>query len=146
MTELKPELKAQIWEEAKAYAKSFGRKEIGYYSLNYQAGATAYALKIQQAEERIKQLEQWKKEAKLILDPLLDWGQEQKDIPLGKDVTVEILRRAKLYTEAEEMMERMEREIQNAWESRVNGQMTEHSSIRLIEIVRLYNHYKKAKQ
>lgn len=47
--------------------------------------------------------------------------------------------------QAEEMMERMEREIQNAWESRVNGQMTEHSSIRLIEIVRLNNHYKKAK-
>lgn len=68
---------------------------------------TDHALKLQQAEENIKQLEQWKKEATMLLDPLLDWGHAQKDIPLGNDVTVEVLRKAKRYTEAEEMMGRM---------------------------------------
>lgn len=58
-------------------------------------------------QRRIYLLEQWKREATVLLDPLLNWGHAQKDIPLGSSVTIEILRRARLYTEAEEMMGRM---------------------------------------
>lgn len=33
----------RINEDSRAYAKRYGRKEIGYYALNYEAGATAEA-------------------------------------------------------------------------------------------------------
>lgn len=67
--------------------------------------------KLKQAEQEIKQLTQWKKEATLLLDPLLEWGQSQKDIPLGRSITHEVLRRAKLYTEAEQRADRYEKAL-----------------------------------
>lgn len=42
-SKLPEEIKEQIEKEGRAYAKSFGRKEIGYYSLNFIAGATEWA-------------------------------------------------------------------------------------------------------
>lgn len=54
-TQLPAEVTDEIWEKAKAYAKSHGRKEIGYYSLNWQAGATEYAIKLQEAKALLQE-------------------------------------------------------------------------------------------
>lgn len=62
MTELKPELKAQIEKEAEEYGDKTGFDTTGYYSTHqdrensYLAGAEKYALKLQQAEERLDQM------------------------------------------------------------------------------------------
>lgn len=63
------------------------------------------------AQQQVEQLEQWKAEAKLLLDPLLEWGQAQKDVPLGGSITSEILRRAKLYTESQQRIEQLEKAL-----------------------------------
>lgn len=55
-------------------------------------------------EQEIKNLQQWKKGATELLGPLITWGQAQKDIPLGHDVTKEILRRAKLFSKYEKAL------------------------------------------
>lgn len=70
----------------------------------FKTGAQEYAIKWQTTE-------QWKKEANLLLDPLLEWGHAQKDIPLGSSITSEILRRAKLYTAAEAKADRYEKAL-----------------------------------
>lgn len=44
---LSKETKERIFEDAKAYAKKRGMKEIGYYMINYEAGATAEAERAQ---------------------------------------------------------------------------------------------------
>lgn len=107
--ELSKEIREQIEREALAgqkerantdYAKGFN---LGYET-GYEAAGEKYAALWQAAE-------QWKKEAKLLLDPLLEWGQAQKDIPLGSSITSEILRRAKLYTAAEAKIERYEKAL-----------------------------------
>mgnify|MGYP001577530478 CR=1 FL=1 len=53
---LSAEVQNEIWEKAKAYARSYGRKEIGYYSLNYKAGATEWANKWWELRDQTKQL------------------------------------------------------------------------------------------
>jgi hypothetical protein len=40
---LPKEVQERIRQDAMAFARSYKRKEIGYYSLNYTAGATAEA-------------------------------------------------------------------------------------------------------
>ena len=52
--QLPAEVENEIWEKAKAYARMHGRKEIGYYSLNWQAGATEYAIKLHECQLEIK--------------------------------------------------------------------------------------------
>lgn len=104
---LNKQLQEQIELEAKADAKKLtGRVPIfrmGYES-GYYDGAEKYAELWQAAE-------QWKREAKLLLDPLLEWGQAQKDIPLGISITSEILRRAKLWQAAEAKAARYEKAL-----------------------------------
>lgn len=110
------QLQNELDQEAKAESKKLtGRVPIfrmGYEAGHYD-GAERYAEKWQQAEQKIKELRKWQEEAGSLLDPLLEWGQAQKDIPLGCSITVEILRRAKLYTEAEQRAERLINEIEN---------------------------------
>lgn len=104
-----PELKQRIEKEAKAYAKSLGRKEIGYYALNYEAGATAWA-------EEVERLERWKAEAQILLDTIFEYGQSHPDIKLGTSCIEFVLNRAKAYDtlleRAEKLREALE-EIQN---------------------------------
>lgn len=113
--ELTPELKKQISQEAQSSAANFhyypGSEVYEDMESAYETGATKYALKWQEAEQKIKELTQWKKEASWLLDPLLEWGQGRKDIPLGNDITKEILRRAKLFTEGEQKAERYEKAL-----------------------------------
>lgn len=116
MSKLTPELQKQIEQEAIDATKD--RKDtdfdIGWnqgYEKGYEAAGEKYALKWQEAEQKIKELTQWKKEASWLLDPLLEWGQGRKDIPLGNDITKEILRRAKLFTEAEQKAELYEKTL-----------------------------------
>lgn len=84
----------------------------------YIKGATPYAEKWQEAEQKNKQLTQWKREATALLDPLLEWGQSQKDMPLGCSITEELLRRAKDYTGLKERAERYEKALKDIrrWE------------------------------
>lgn len=119
---LPEDIRVQIWSEAKAYAKKHGRKEVGYYSLNYEAGATAWApwfVKhsaieselhgVRAENERFKkeaeQLRQWKKEATELLAPILDYGQGRA--PLGKSITEFVLKRVKKYDELKDQARRM---------------------------------------
>lgn len=102
-------------------------------------------------EERIQRLEQWKNEASLLLDPLFNWGHAQKDIPLGSSVTTEILRRAKKFTEAEEMMERMNMllirckdKIAILQDIAKSGQGN-HVRTEIKEAINEYNNYKQTK-
>lgn len=56
----KPELPVEVVKEielrGREYAKSHGRKEIGYYALNWEAGATAYATQLHQAQQENTEL------------------------------------------------------------------------------------------
>lgn len=64
-TQLPAELQDEIWEKAKAYARMHGRKQIGFYSLNWEAGATEYALKLHQAQQE-------NDKAKLLLGEIIN--------------------------------------------------------------------------
>lgn len=48
-----------------------------------------------EVEAKVEQLEKWRKEAKELLNPILDWG--QKELPIGTNIPKETLRRAKEY-------------------------------------------------
>lgn len=68
----------RIHQEAKAYAKSHGRKEIGYYQINYEAGATAEAGRakllvsvVKEIKDRILRYEQTNGLNPFLLDLLL---------------------------------------------------------------------------
>lgn len=114
-TNLTPELQKQIIKEANSSAANFhyypGSEQFEDMGSAYETGAFKYAEKWQEAEQKIKELTQWKKEATLLLGPLLEWEQAQKDIPLGYSITRELLRRAKLCTEAEQRAERYEKAL-----------------------------------
>lgn len=112
---LTEQLQTRIEQEAEANTLHFkdvndydaGR--IGGYKEGYEAAGVHYGALWQTAE-------QWKKEASLLLNPLLEWGQAQKDMPLGVSITAEILRRAKLWQAAEEKAARYEKALKEILE------------------------------
>lgn len=70
----------------------------------YIKGATQYVEKWHDSEQEVRKLKQWREEAGSLLNPLLEWGQAQKDMPLGCSITKEILRRAALFSKYEKAL------------------------------------------
>lgn len=102
---LSQEIRQQIENEAIDGTKDRAENDfsVGWnqgYEKGYEGAGEKYAEKWQAAEWRVKELEQWKKEAAALLNPLLEYGQAH--FPLGRSITQELLRRAKLYKEAEQ--------------------------------------------
>lgn len=113
---LNEQLQKEINQEAKAEAKKLtGRVPIfrmGYEAGHYD-GAEKYAEKWQEAQQQVEQLTQWKKETKLLLDPILDWGQSNKNVPLGASITEEVLSRAKEHDKLKAKVERYENALKD---------------------------------
>ena len=53
--ELPEDVKKDIRKKAMAYAKSHGKKGIGHYALNYEAGATEYARQTEEAKDLLEE-------------------------------------------------------------------------------------------
>lgn len=104
-TPISPETAASILEDAKLY---FDKAFIHSYADardGYIAGATAYA----PYKERCEELERWKREAKALLDPLLDYGlSKEAQMPLGASIPLVILQRAKQFQQAKKALERID--------------------------------------
>lgn len=67
-------------------------------------GATAYATRLQEAEEKIKELERWKAEAISILNPIWEYADTLK-VPLGKSKTEAVIDHAK---QAKDLLEQID--------------------------------------
>lgn len=93
--------------EAKAYSQEIDKlighekhrriKTAAYYG--YLEAAKKYNADPQAAEERIKELEQWQREALLVMNHILDYGQSHPDIKLGQSITSFVIERCKQYDE-----------------------------------------------
>lgn len=97
-------IKADAWAKAEYKHGEDNTPYRSGYFYGYIAGATA---ENERTEQQITKLEQWKSEADLLLAPLLEWGHAQKDIPLGKSITEDILRRAKEYAGVKERAQKL---------------------------------------
>lgn len=61
--------------------------------------------RVSELERENKELIQWKKEQMEVWGPVLDWFQENKNIPLGTSISKEALRRSQEF-------ERLEKEVE----------------------------------
>lgn len=80
--------------------------------IDFHAGATAYAVKLQEAQQEIERLKQWKSEASTLLDPILKYGQSKEaNIPLGESITDTVLERCKRYDQSQQEIEKLKLKI-----------------------------------
>lgn len=74
---------------------------------SHEAGATEYAIELQQVKQENKELKQWKAESSALLNPILDYGQSKEaGIPLGESITAVVLERCKQYDTARTLLEK----------------------------------------
>jgi hypothetical protein len=70
--------------------------------------STEYASKLAQVEQENKELKQWKKEAQLLLNPILEYGQSKEaGIQLGKSITKTVLEQCKQFEQARTLLEKI---------------------------------------
>jgi hypothetical protein len=82
----------------------------GYYSgmrTGIEAGATEYASKLHEIEQKNLELDEWKSQAMYLLNPLYEYGDNSKEIKLGESITTFILSRCKKYDAARTLLEKV---------------------------------------
>jgi hypothetical protein len=100
------QLPAEVEAEIEAYADDITKPlkmdndyQVGYNN-GMEAGAisagTHFAEKLHQANQEIAELKQWKSEAAILLNPILEYGQSKEaGVPLGESITSVLLERCK---------------------------------------------------
>jgi hypothetical protein len=74
-----------------------------------EGGATAYAVKLHEAQQEIERLKGWKSEASTLLDPILNYGQSKEaNIPLGESIIDKVLERCKRYDQSKQILKEAE--------------------------------------
>jgi FtsZ-binding cell division protein ZapB len=74
-------------------------KKYGELKAQYDALEQGSIRKNQALQDRNDELEQWKREATLVLNPILDYGQKHPDIKLGQSISTFVVDRCKQYDE-----------------------------------------------
>lgn len=119
----KPELPVEVVEkikqESREYAKKHGRKEIGYYAMNWKAGATAYATQLHQAQQENAELKRWKMEAAELLTKIHSYAHKHLEIKLGESTVEFVIERAKERDKFKLGNDRLKIALENVY--RING-------------------------
>lgn len=69
---------------------------------------------VAELQQRIDLLEQWKREASLIIDPIIEYGQRHPDCKLGSSITSFVLERCKQYDDLKALYDQMDAETTKA--------------------------------
>lgn len=127
-----PELRDEIAGKASSLlnARNYNNPvwNAGFYE-GYETGATKYASKLEQSEERRRQ-------AMELLDPILEWGQSKEaEIKLGESITKVVLERATLWQKAEAEKKQLRDALAKAVDFLNNGQSDFHEVVDACEEV-----------
>ena len=116
---LPAEVQEQIEQEAKDFKKKPHYKNGDplscspqiYLERGYIAGATEWAVwkvKYDELKGEVDDLKRWKREACMVIDPIIEYGQGHKDAKLGRSITEFVIERCKEYDRIKDKADKME--------------------------------------
>ncbi len=86
------------------------------YVDGYIDGATEWAIwkvKHDELRKETDDLNRWKREACMVIDPIIEYGQGHKDAKLGRSITEFVIERCKDYDRIKDKADKMEAALQN---------------------------------